>query len=66
MSKKGKGFRKTFWFKDRARFDLYSKICKELGFSLSERIWELVLEDLERIIEVTKIIKKQKVKKDGK
>jgi len=66
MSEKKEWTKFKLYIPDKKRFEFYQKILKELGYSTSSRIWFLIESDLEQIIAVTKIIKKQKVKKNGK
>jgi hypothetical protein len=48
--------------KDDKSLELYENILKALGVNFSNRIEQLILEDLERLITVIELVKKEGVK----
>jgi hypothetical protein len=55
---------KSFSVKDDKSLELYENILKALGVNFSNRIEQLILEDLERLITVIELVKKEGVKNE--
>jgi hypothetical protein len=53
---------KSFSVKDHKSLELYENILKALGVNFSNRIEQLILEDLERLITIIELVKKEGVK----
>jgi hypothetical protein len=50
--------------KDDKSLELYENILKTLGVNFSNRIEQLILEDLERLITVIELVKKEGVRNE--
>ena len=61
---KHKGFITSFQFPDRKTFDLWRKCLEELDYKPNERIWNWIVQDLERITLVALELKKLKGEKN--
>jgi NADPH-dependent 7-cyano-7-deazaguanine reductase QueF-like protein len=53
---------KSFSMIDDKSLELYENILKALGVNFSNRIEQLILEDLERLITIIELVKKEGVK----
>jgi formiminotetrahydrofolate cyclodeaminase len=62
MMKKDKGTRKMVYFKSEKRYKLFKEICKELDTNISERLNDLIEEDIERMIACVEAYNKSKQK----
>jgi ribosomal protein S13 len=60
MSQEDKGTRKMVYFKSEKRYKLFKEICKELGTNISERLNDLIDEDIERMIVCVEAYRKSK------
>jgi hypothetical protein len=54
---------KSFSVKDDKSLELYEDLLKTLNVNFSNRIEQLILEDLERLITIIELVKKEGVKK---
>jgi hypothetical protein len=62
MTEEDKGTRKMVYFKSEKRYKLFKEICKELNTNISERLNDLIEEDLERMIICVETYNKSKQK----
>jgi hypothetical protein len=62
MTEQDKGTRKMVYFKSEKRYKLFKEICKELDTNISERLNDLIEEEIQRMIICVELYKKSNKK----